>query len=405
VARKKEEDRKRELAEAKARWEADQKREEKRTQSRQRRLHKREDRLRKARAALDEIDGAEEERMKSEAQAMVDASGGDVWDACQKGDTELLRCFFILQGTAALLEGKESRCHHKEEWGRTLVHQAAWWGHTPVLRFLLTLGADVNVHDTSVTRTTPLIEAARTGRKKVCEFLIRYGAKLNIADSFGDTPIHWASRRAHGSLIAQMLAKSEEFQGSGSTRGLLTMTNNKLHIPIDVATNETVRELIRREMRRLGASKAKHKKTVNKIRGGLLRARMVGKLDDPLELSMAKKKRYGGGKEGGPGEKAAAGKGHKNPFGKGHLPKKKKHKKKKKKKTGAFGLQGVGGGGSSSGSLPEVKTMRKPRRTASDLAAAAKANAHHTDLGDGGIPDELVGFMDFGELEYGVREF
>ena len=96
----------RELAEAKARWEADQKREEKRTQSRQRRLRKREDRLRKARAALDEIDGAEEERMKSEAQAMVDESGGDVWDACRKGDTELLRCFFILQGTAALLEGK-----------------------------------------------------------------------------------------------------------------------------------------------------------------------------------------------------------------------------------------------------------------------------------------------------------
>ncbi len=352
---------------------------------------------------MDEIDGAEEERMKSEAQAMVDESGGDVWDACRKGDTELLRCFFILQGTAALLEGKESRCHHKEEWGRTLVHQAAWWGHTPVLRFLLTLGADVNVHDTSVTRTTPLIEAARTGRKKVCEFLIRYGAKLNIADSFGDTPVHWASRRAHGSLIAQMLAKSEEFQGSRSTRGLLTMTNNKLHIPIDVATNETVRELIRREMKRLGASKAKHKKTVNKIRGGLLRARMVGKLDDPLELSMAKKKRYGGGNDGGPEQKAAS-KGHKNPFGKvakGHKHKKKN--KKKKKKMGAFGLQGLGG--SSSGSLPEVKTTRKPRRTASDIAAANKANAHHADLGDGGIPDELVGFMDFGDLEYGVREF
>ena len=44
-------------------------------------MRKREDRLRKARAALDEIDGAEEERMKSEAQAMVDESGGDVWDA------------------------------------------------------------------------------------------------------------------------------------------------------------------------------------------------------------------------------------------------------------------------------------------------------------------------------------
>ena len=36
-------------------------------------------------------------------------------------------------------------------------------------------------------------------------------------------------------------------------------------------------------MKRLGEKKKSHKKTVNKIRGGLLRAKMVGKLDDPFE--------------------------------------------------------------------------------------------------------------------------
>ena len=55
--------------------------------------------------------------------------------------------------------------------------------------------------------------------------------------------------------------------------------------------------------------------------------------------------------------------------------------------------------------LPEVKTTRKPRRTASDVAAAQAANAHHADLGDGGIPDELVGFMSLDDFHYGVREY
>ena len=295
---------------------------------------------------------AEEERT-NEAKAMVEASGGDVWDACRIGDMELVRSFFILQGTSALLEGKKSRFHHREEWGRTLVHQAAWWGHTHVLRFLLTLGADVNVHDTSVTRTTPLIEAARTGRKKVCEFLIRYGAKLSIADSFGDTAIHWASRRGHGSLIVSMLAASEEYQGGGSTRNLLTKANNKLHIPLDVCASETVRALIQKQMQRLGERNVKHKKTVNKLRGGILRAKMVGKLTIPCKHQLQPKKRYGEGR-------ISTGM---------NLYQKRKRRRKKKKKKMPFGLESVSAG-SSSTVLPEVKTTRKPRRTASDVAAA-----------------------------------
>ena len=50
VERKKKEDKARELAEAKARWEADQAREEQRTKSRERRSRQREDKLNAARA-------------------------------------------------------------------------------------------------------------------------------------------------------------------------------------------------------------------------------------------------------------------------------------------------------------------------------------------------------------------
>ena len=67
------------------------------------------------------------------------------------------------------------------------------------------------------------------------------------------------------------------------------MDNNKLHIPLDVATNETVAGIIRREMARLAERDKAHKKTIGRIRGGLMRARMVGVMDNPLEKSKAKK--------------------------------------------------------------------------------------------------------------------
>ena len=278
-ARKIIEDKAREVAEAKARWERDLAREEKRTKSREKRTQLRENKLQKARAELEQVDETKRKAAKEEAKAACDLAGGDVWDACKKGNAELLRNFFIFHGTATLLEGKMSRCHHREEWGRTLVHTAAWWGHTNILRFLLTLGANVNVHDTSVTRTTPLLEAARAGNKHICEFLIRYGAKVKIKDSHGDNAFHWAARRGHGSLITTMLRRSEEFQGSHSTQHVLALENNKLMTPLDVATNETVQQLIKKELKKHGEKENSRKKGKNRMKAGMLRAKMVGKLD------------------------------------------------------------------------------------------------------------------------------
>ena len=48
--------------------------------------------------------------------------------------------------------------------------------------------------------------------------------------------------------------------------------------PYDVSTNDTVRELMKKEMIKMGEKANHKKKTVNRIKGGLLRAKMVGKL-------------------------------------------------------------------------------------------------------------------------------
>ena len=60
--------------------------------------------------------------------------------------------------------------------------------------------------------------------------------------------------------------------------GVLTSENNKLMTPYDVSTNDTVRELMKKEMIKMGEKAKNKKKTVNRIKGGLLRAKMVGKL-------------------------------------------------------------------------------------------------------------------------------
>lgn len=383
--RRRREEEKRALAEAEAQWELDMKREEVRTKSRQKRLRKRETRMRQARAALDkdDEDTAEEKRQRAEAVISTKQHDGDVWDACRAGDLEMLRAYFLVHGTELLLTGKMSRCHHREEWGRSLMHTAAWWGHLHVIKFLVILGADVNLPDTSVTRTTPLIEAARSGNRRVCELLIKHGAKIGQLDSHGDSAVHWAARRGWGTLIPAMLHASEEYQGGGSVRGVLDVPNAKELTPIDIAANETVRELIRREMTRLGEKAHTHKKHIKKMKNGLLKAKTLSTVKDQDSMEA---KRYGKKK------------------GKG----KSKRRRKKSKKSSRIEAQSsrsisLHSQQSDSVELAPVKVTRN-MRTQAEVASIRQANQHHTDLGDGGVPDELVDFMSLDDFHYGRRE-
>ena len=79
-----------------------------------------------------------------------------------------------------------------------------------VIEFLTVLGADVNAIDTSVAKTTPLIEAARAGKREACEVLIKHGANVRFKDAQGDTAIHWAARRGWGTLLKSLIHTSDE---------------------------------------------------------------------------------------------------------------------------------------------------------------------------------------------------
>ena len=337
------------------RFEDAKKREVERKKMKEREEKRRKRQREKARAAVDADDDDTEEEIQArkEATEQLKKYNGDVWDACKAGNVEMVRAFFLVHGSKKLLDGKMSRCHHKDEWGRTLLHMASWWGNIRVIEFLTVLGADVNAIDTSVAKTTPLIEAARAGKREACEVLIKHGANVRFKDAQGDTAIHWAARRGWGTLLKSLIHTSDEV-AKGTSRHLLSAVNNKGHTPLQLATNETVRGLIQRELDRLSKLAGQRQGLLGRMKKGFVKAKFMGNNVGKHAVRLQHKR-----------------------YGKVRSKKKKggKHRKAHKEKK------------------HEEKMLDK------------HANAAHHDTGDGGVPDELlemgIGLDDF---HYGTRE-
>ena len=363
------EERKRQMELELQRFEDAKKRDEERKRLKEKEQKRRARQQKKAREAVDADDDDTEEELRAREQAVEQLKeyNGDVWDACKAGDIDTVRNFFLVHGSAKLLEGKMSRCHHRDEWGRTLLHMASWWGNIKLIEYLCVLGADVNAIDTSCSRTTPLIEAARAGQRVACETLIRRGANIRHQDAQGDTAIHWASRRGWGTLLRSLVRTSED-ENKGSSSHLLSAKNNKLHTPIDVATNETVRMIIRAEMTLLGELHKERKHVLGKLKKGFAHAKILGGNASAVNKSLLQNKRYGRGK----------------------------HKKKHDS--------------DSHDSVPETRVKKKKKRKHrekhhEERKLEKQMNAAHHDTGDGGVPDELLAMgIGLDDFHYGTRD-
>jgi|EP00945_MAST-04E_sp_MAST-4E-sp1_P008782 hypothetical protein len=366
--RKEEEERKRQLELELQRFEDAKKRDAERKRLKEKE-EKRKKRLReKARAAVDADDDDTEEELEARRKAteLLKAYDGDVWDACKAGDVDIVRSFFLVHGSKKLLDGKMSRCHHREEWGRTLLHMASWWGNINLVQYLCLLGADVNITDTSVAKTSPLIEASRAGKRDVCELLLRNGANIRHKDAQGDTAIHWASRRGWGTLLRSLVRTSEKVN-PGSSRHLLHMKNNKDHTPLDLAANETVKGMIKTEMSILGEISKERKGLLGRMKKGFAHAKIIGGNVKNSKVLM-QHKRYG---------KVRNKKGLKEGSTDSH---KKGHKKKKKRRA-------------------------HKEKHHSERKLEKAMNAAHHDTGDGGVPDELLAMgIGLDDFHYGTRE-
>lgn len=157
--------------------------------------------------------------LRGEARRAVMGFEGSVWNAVKTHNLEILRCFFIVEGTQRLLN---RRSPELSDGGRSLLHCAAWLGDESIVRFLLENGAQVDAIDMVSSKTTPLLEAVRAGHKEICLVLLQHGADTLHRDSHGDTAFHWAARCGHGTLLLEMALKLEKREGHGAFADIWT---------------------------------------------------------------------------------------------------------------------------------------------------------------------------------------
>lgn len=101
--------------------------------------------------------------------------------AAKSGNVEKLRL---------LLETDPKVIHARDTDGSTALHCAAWKGRQAVVDFLLSAGADVNLHSNNEHwGTTPLHAAAHANQAAIAGMLIDKGADVNARDKNGRTPL------------------------------------------------------------------------------------------------------------------------------------------------------------------------------------------------------------------------
>ena len=87
----------------------------------------------------------------------------------------------------------------------TLLHAAARYGHTEVVKSILSNVIDKNPENED--GDTPLHEAAEKGELETVRFLSNLGGDLNSKNDEGDTPLHAATRYGHTEVVKFILSK------------------------------------------------------------------------------------------------------------------------------------------------------------------------------------------------------
>ncbi len=115
---------------------------------------------------------------------MADA-GKEFIRAAKSGDVEKMKA--LLAADSELIRACDTD-------GSTALHCATWKGHQAVVSYLLSLGADVNVHNKNEHwGTTPLHAAAHANQATIVQMLIDHGADVNASDMNGNTPLFHTS--------------------------------------------------------------------------------------------------------------------------------------------------------------------------------------------------------------------
>lgn len=87
--------------------------------------------------------------------------------------------------------------------GETALFGAAAWGHVEVVRYLLSVGADCNIVESS-SGYTPLHWAASHGNLETIKLLVEAGADPTLADRRGRLPVDVAHEHGKGAHVSYL---------------------------------------------------------------------------------------------------------------------------------------------------------------------------------------------------------
>ena len=125
----------------------------------------------------------------------------------------------------------------EEEDGKTALHFAIFTGDLPMVQYLLDEGA--YPYRTNRHGDTYLHSAARWDQLEVVECLLERGfnTMIDSVNEYGRTPLHEAASRGHAEVVTLLMEWAAKLDVRTTTGRL----------PIDVAANEAIKQLIRDE--------------------------------------------------------------------------------------------------------------------------------------------------------------
>jgi len=153
----------------------------------------------------------------------LSAPADEIHNAVRSGDMEKVK---------TLLAGHAEWLNDPDQNQKTPLHLALESGHIDIARYLIELGADINLKDKDAA--SPLHNAAYLGNLEIVDRLIKKGAaSVNEGNFRGQTPLHFACEKGHPEVVARLLDAGADIEAGdalGRTPLMVTSMSRNMEV-------------------------------------------------------------------------------------------------------------------------------------------------------------------------------